>query len=30
MPGRPTVSVWESRRYPWLPVPYGIEHENEY
>jgi hypothetical protein len=26
---QPTVSVWESRRYPWLPLPEGMEHEDE-
>lgn len=25
---RPTVSVWESRRYPWLSLPEGIEHHD--
>ena len=24
----PTVSVWESRRHPWLSLPDGIEHED--
>jgi hypothetical protein len=24
---QPTVSVWESRRYPWLSLPDGMEHE---
>jgi hypothetical protein len=23
----PTVSVWESRRHPWLALPDGIEHD---
>jgi hypothetical protein len=27
---QPTVSVWESRRYPWLSLPHGIEHEDDY
>jgi hypothetical protein len=26
---QPTVSVWESQRYPWLPLPDGIEHERD-
>jgi hypothetical protein len=25
---QPTVSVWESRRYPWLSLPEGIEHHD--
>jgi len=24
---QPTVSVWESRRYPWLSLPDGMEHD---
>ena len=24
---QPTVSVWESRRHPWLGLPDGIEHD---
>ena len=24
---QPTVSVWESRKHPWLALPTGIEHE---
>ena len=24
----PTVSVWESRRHPWLAVPVAIEHHD--
>jgi hypothetical protein len=27
---QPTVSVWESRKYPWLPLPAGMEHEQDY
>jgi hypothetical protein len=26
---QPTVSVWESRRYPWLSLPEGIEHHDQ-
>jgi hypothetical protein len=26
---RPTVSVWESRRHPWLGLPDDIEHADE-
>jgi hypothetical protein len=26
---QPTVSVWESRRYPWLSLPDVIEHEDD-
>ena len=26
---QPTVSVWESRKYPWLPLPDGIQHEDD-
>ena len=25
----PTVSVYESRRHAWLPLPDGIEHEDD-
>jgi hypothetical protein len=25
---QPTVSVWESRRYPWLLLPERIEHQD--
>jgi hypothetical protein len=25
---QPTVSVWESRKYPWLSLPGGMEHED--
>jgi hypothetical protein len=25
---QPTISVWESRRYPWLSLPQGIEHHD--
>jgi hypothetical protein len=24
----PTVSIWEARRYPWLPLPEQIEHHD--
>lgn len=24
----PRVSVWESRRHPWVAMPEGVEHEN--
>ncbi|HEY0389842.1 MAG TPA: GFA family protein [Gaiellales bacterium] len=24
----PTVSVWESRKYPWLQLPEGMRHEH--
>lgn len=27
---RPTVSVWESRRYPWLSLPEGIGTTTSY
>jgi hypothetical protein len=26
---QPTVSVYGSRRYPWLPLPDGIEEEHD-
>jgi hypothetical protein len=26
---QPTISVWESRRYPWLDLPGGIEHHRD-
>jgi hypothetical protein len=25
---QPNVSVWESRKYPWLSLPGGMEHED--
>jgi hypothetical protein len=25
----PTISVWESRRHPWLAVPAAIEHHDD-
>ena len=26
---KPTRSVWESRRHPWLELPEDVEHETE-